>query len=73
MTLGELLVGKKVRATKDCFGAKKGEVYEVKKDSDNLIEIEGCSCVGSWELISPFNYKPHKHILRCSECGEEVK
>lgn len=70
MLIQELLEGKKVKATKDCSNAEEGEIYEVKDG-----KIMGCSCAGSWELLSPLSYKPkpHKHILKCDECGEIIK
>ena len=79
MTLGELLKGKKVRATKDCTGAEKGKIYEIEGDEPSYLTLKGtqCSCSGTWELIDSIIYKPspHKHKIQkvCTECGQEVK
>lgn len=80
MKINELLEGATIRATKDCWDAKKGQVYKVAKYYDICLMIanengNGCICINTWEIISPINYKPkpHKHVLKCFECGEEVK
>lgn len=61
-------VGDRVRATKNCSGAKKGEVYEVEKD-DRLLHLKGtaCNCTYSWQ--------PFDTTLVCKEnlvAGETV-
>ena len=80
MTLKYLLVGKKVRATRDCNSAVKGVIYRIQDLGDENAGIsqnkkEFCTCTSTWELLEPINFKPkpHKHRLTCVDCGEEVK
>ena len=76
MTIANLLVGKKVRATKDCSGAIAGKIYVVRQDNNGNLAIgDGdCTCVSLWEFLDEINFKPkpHKHSFTC-ECGEIKK
>lgn len=81
MTLKDLFVGKKVRATIDCRSAVKGVIYTIQDWDDRSAGIGQdkeslCSCASTWELLEPiknFKPKPHKHRVTCADCGEEVK
>ena len=74
-TLGEMLEGMKVIATKDCNGVEKGKIYTIKADSCSEPCIEGCTCSATFIPID-FEIKKAKHkhtfITKC-ECGEEIK
>ena len=74
ITIQQLLIGKKVRATEDCVGSFKGQVCRIEKYGD-ILQLKGsdCTCVGAWELLDELHYKPepHKHSFACSECGEK--
>ena len=83
MTIANLLVGKRVKATEDCSGAIAGKIYVVRQDNIGNLAIgdgdgvkigSGCTCVSSWELLDEINFtpKPHEHSFKC-ECGEIKK
>lgn len=44
--------GDKVRATKNCSGTIEGKIYEVRINYQGNLEIEDCTCYGTWELVS---------------------
>ena len=46
----EIKAGDKVRATQDCSGSKKGEVYIVKEQGGSLCIVH-CTCHSTWEKI----------------------
>lgn len=75
MTIAEMLVGKRVKMAMDCEPNNHiGEIYTLEiRDKD--LWAGDCTHVGKWELLEPINFKPapHKHALRCSTCGEEIK
>ena len=76
MKLSEILVGKRVRATRSCNDAVAGRIYEINVNLDAfLLKGTKCGCVVTWEVVDPIIYKPepHKHVLKCAECGEATK
>jgi len=72
MTIKELLVGKKVR--------HEGKVYTVQFRNEMAafyINLDGQTKhirPDMWTLVEPISFKPspHKHVLKCSECGESL-
>lgn len=64
----EFKVGDRVRATKDCAPAVKGEVYTLTKRNGSLmIEVEGqiglCCCRSTWELVERAEFKVGDKVI----------
>ena len=71
-TLGEMLEGMKVIATKDCHRAEKGKIYTLRVDSDGDLVIEDCDCLGTFiPLDFEIRKVEHKHTFTKCACGEE--
>ena len=71
-TLGEMLIGMNVRATKDCCGAEKGKIYVVESDDGYICIGKACGCSATWiPLDFEIRKVEHKHKFTKCECGEE--
>ena len=65
-----ILVGMRARATKNCSGAVKGEIYTIDETSQ-ILSLNGCTCVTEWEIIGG-NMKNIWEVIVIDKTKDEI-